>query len=107
LQKPFIALLNEEATSRKVPTWLDPEIPESQFPVDTEKLRERLFHKDHICKYFINLHPLHLLRFHLSSRFLWYSKWKSHASVSLQTLLNANDTAATVLNVKGLTHPPL
>jgi midasin len=80
LQKPFIALLNEEATSRKVPTWLDPEIPESQFPVDTEKLRER---------------------------FLWYSKWKSHASVSLQTLLNANDTAATVLNVKGLTHPPL
>ncbi|XP_071685110.1 midasin isoform X2 [Lolium perenne] len=73
LQKPFIALLNEEATSRKVPTWLDPEIPESQFPVDTEKLRER---------------------------FLWYSKWKSHASVSLQTLLNANDTAATVLNVK-------
>uniref|UniRef100_A0ACD5WZY3 Uncharacterized protein n=1 Tax=Avena sativa TaxID=4498 RepID=A0ACD5WZY3_AVESA len=73
LQKPVIALLNEEATARKVPSWLDPEIPESEFPVDTEKLRER-------C--------------------LWYSKWKSQASLSLQTLLHINDTAAAVPNMK-------
>ncbi|CAM0956904.1 unnamed protein product [Alopecurus aequalis] len=73
LQKPVIALLNEEATARKVPTWLDPEIPESQFPVDTEKLRER---------------------------FLWYRKWESQASLSLQTLLHTNDNAAAVPDVK-------
>uniref|UniRef100_M8BCY6 Midasin n=1 Tax=Aegilops tauschii TaxID=37682 RepID=M8BCY6_AEGTA len=66
LKKPVITLLNEEATARKVPCWLDPEISESQFPVDTEKLSER---------------------------FLWYNKWKSQASLSLQTLLHANDTA--------------
>ncbi|KAM3408334.1 hypothetical protein ACQJBY_001473 [Aegilops geniculata] len=73
LKKPVIALLNEEATARKVPCWLDPEIPESQFPVDTEKLGER---------------------------FLWYNKWKNQASLSLQTLLHANDSAAAVPNVK-------
>ncbi|VAH03975.1 unnamed protein product [Triticum turgidum subsp. durum] len=73
LKKPVITLLNEEATARKVPCWLDPEIPESQFPVDTEKLSER---------------------------FLWYNKWKSQASLSLQTLLHANDSAAAVPNVK-------
>ncbi|KAI5016290.1 hypothetical protein ZWY2020_006141 [Hordeum vulgare] len=33
LKKPVITLMNEEATARKVPCWLDPEIPESQFPV--------------------------------------------------------------------------
>ncbi|KQJ96949.1 midasin [Brachypodium distachyon] len=73
LQKPVIALLNEEATSRKIPCWLDPERPESQFPVDTEKLDER---------------------------FLWYRKWKGQASLSLQSLLHTNNKAIAVPNVQ-------
>uniref|UniRef100_A0ACD5ZCK1 Uncharacterized protein n=1 Tax=Avena sativa TaxID=4498 RepID=A0ACD5ZCK1_AVESA len=77
LQRPVIALLNEEAIARKVPAWLDLEIPESEFPVDTEKRRER---------------------------FLWYSNWKSQASLSLETLLHTNDTAAAVPNVKESVH---
>ncbi|XP_062201313.1 midasin-like isoform X2 [Phragmites australis] len=73
LQKPVIVLLNEEATARKVPCWLDPQRPESQFPVDTEKFNQR---------------------------FSWYSKWASQTSLSLQTLQHTNGTAIGVPTVK-------
>jgi midasin len=36
-----MVLLDEEAKSRKVPCWLDPQGLESQFPVDTEKFNNR------------------------------------------------------------------
>jgi hypothetical protein len=50
LRSPVISLLNEEATARKVPSWLDPQSPESQLPVDTEKFNKRWpCNADHIC----------------------------------------------------------
>ncbi|KAL6842329.1 hypothetical protein ACP4OV_027756 [Aristida adscensionis] len=73
LQKPVIILLNEEATARKVPYWLDPQIPESQFPVNPEKFNRR---------------------------FSWYNKWASQTSLSIQTLQRTNATAIGVPNVK-------
>ncbi|KAF8672677.1 hypothetical protein HU200_049372 [Digitaria exilis] len=63
LRKPVIVLLSEEATARKVPCWLDPRWPESQFPLDTEKFNKR---------------------------YVWYKKWASDTSLSLQGLLHAN-----------------
>ncbi|PVH31778.1 hypothetical protein PAHAL_9G230700 [Panicum hallii] len=63
LRKPVIDLLNEEITARKVPCWLDPQRPESQFPVDTEKFNKR---------------------------YSWYDKWASETSLSLQTLQHTN-----------------
>ncbi|KAL6643149.1 hypothetical protein ACP70R_021330 [Stipagrostis hirtigluma subsp. patula] len=66
LQKPIVILLTEETTTRKVPYWLDPQRPESQFPVDTEKFNRR---------------------------FLWYSKWASQTSLSLHTLQHTDATA--------------
>ena len=101
MQKPVIALLNEEATARKVPTWLDPEIPESQFPVDTEKLRERLsLNKDH--KGFINLHH------HIFLGFFFLPGFCGTASGKVRLLCHCilyciHDNAAAIPNVKGLT----
>ncbi|KAG2548684.1 hypothetical protein PVAP13_9KG211085 [Panicum virgatum] len=63
LRKPVIDLLNEQVTARKVPCWLDPQRPESQFPVDTEKFNKR---------------------------YSWYDKWASETSLSLQTLQHTN-----------------
>lgn len=77
LQKPVIVILKQEATTRKVPCWLDPQRPESQFPVDMEKFSER---------------------------YLWYSKWATQASLSLQTLLHTNATAIGVPDVKEYVH---
>ncbi|RCV42665.1 hypothetical protein SETIT_9G233700v2 [Setaria italica] len=72
LRKPVIDLLNE-VTARKVPCWLDPHLPESQFPVDTENFNKR---------------------------FLWYSKWASETSLSLQALQNTNGTTVGIPTVK-------
>ncbi|CAL4925261.1 unnamed protein product [Urochloa decumbens] len=76
LNKSFIDLLNEEVTARKVPCWLDPQRPESQFPFDTEKFNKR-------CS--------------------WYKKWASETSLSLQTLQHTNATTVGIPAVKEYT----
>ncbi|KAG8091817.1 hypothetical protein GUJ93_ZPchr0012g21118 [Zizania palustris] len=73
LQKPVIVLLNQEATTKKVPCWLDPQMPESHFPVDTGKLSER---------------------------FLWYSKWANQAKLSLEALQHTNVASIGVPNIE-------
>ncbi|GJN20772.1 hypothetical protein PR202_gb08190 [Eleusine coracana subsp. coracana] len=73
LQKPVMVLLDEEAKSRKVPCWLDPQGPESQFPVDTEKF---------------------------NNRFSWYSDWASQTCNSLQNMQHTTVTAINVPLVK-------
>jgi len=103
LKSPVIILLNEEATARKVPCWLDPQRPESQLPVDTEKFNKRWPCKaDHICT--INITPIYVY-FVLSCRFLWYHKWASETSVSLQTLQQSNGSIVGVPSAKGLYLP--
>lgn len=103
LKSPVIILLNEEATARKVPCWLDPQRPESQLPVDTEKFNKRWPCKaDHICT--INsliITPIYVYSA-LSCRFLWYHKWASETSLSLQTLQQSNRSIVGVPSAKGL-----
>ncbi|KAJ1295332.1 hypothetical protein BS78_01G216000 [Paspalum vaginatum] len=77
LKNPVIILLNEEATSRKVPCWLDPQGPESEFPVDSGKFNKR---------------------------FLWYSKWASETSLLLQTLQQSNGSTIGVPTAKDVVH---
>uniref|UniRef100_A0A0E0ISW3 Midasin n=1 Tax=Oryza nivara TaxID=4536 RepID=A0A0E0ISW3_ORYNI len=71
LQKPVMVLLNQESVARKVPCWLDQQMPESEFPVDLGKL---------------------------SGRFLWYTKWANQAKLSFQALQHTNATDIGVHN---------
>uniref|UniRef100_A0A0E0EYL8 Midasin n=1 Tax=Oryza meridionalis TaxID=40149 RepID=A0A0E0EYL8_9ORYZ len=71
LQKPVMILLNQESVARKVPCWLDQQMPESEFPVDLGKL---------------------------SGRFLWYTKWANQAKLSFQALQHTNATDIGVHN---------
>uniref|UniRef100_A0A0E0M8B9 Midasin n=1 Tax=Oryza punctata TaxID=4537 RepID=A0A0E0M8B9_ORYPU len=77
LQKPVMVLLNQESVARKVPCWLDQQIPESEFPVDLGKLSER---------------------------FLWYTKWANQAKLSFQALQHTNATDIGVPNNEGLSY---
>ncbi|AQK86708.1 ribosome export associated1 [Zea mays] len=77
LKSPVIFLLNEEATSRKIPCWLDPQRPESHLPVDSEKFNKR---------------------------FLWYHKWASETSLSLQTLQQSNGSTVGVPTAKDMVY---
>uniref|UniRef100_A0A0E0BB97 Midasin n=1 Tax=Oryza glumipatula TaxID=40148 RepID=A0A0E0BB97_9ORYZ len=71
LQKPVMVLLNQESVARKVPCWLDQQMPESEFPVDLGKL---------------------------SGRFLWYTKWANQSKLSFQALQHTNATDIGVHN---------
>ena len=106
LKSPVIILLNEEATARKVPCWLDPQRPESQLPVDTETFNKRWPCKaDHICSIdSLIITPIYVY-FAFSCRFLWYHKWASETSVSLQTLQQSNGSIVGVPSAKGLYLP--
>jgi midasin len=91
-------------------------LPESQFPVGTENFDKRQVNYIYIIYIYLFLKKVYyifeffnytyLYCFGLSARFLWYSKWASETSLSLQALQNKNATTVGIPTVKGKPPPP-